>query len=143
MSLKVFDLECAHGHVFEGWFSAEASFGQQQAAGEVQCPVCGDDRIVRKLSAPRLSLPTARREHEARQALAGLQAQALRKMRELVRQTEDVGTGFAREAMRMHHGEIEERAIRGKASAQEQQELADAGVAVVPLPAFLDDEQLQ
>lgn len=33
----------------------------------------------------------------------------------------------------MHHGETEERGIRGQASAQEAAELLEEGIAVMPL----------
>jgi hypothetical protein len=43
----------------------------------------------------------------------------------------------------MHEGEIEERAIRGTATAQEREELLSEGITVMPIPDFLDDERLQ
>jgi len=54
--MKVFDLECAARHVFEGWFAREADFTEQMARQLVQCPVCGDAQIVKRLSAPRLNV---------------------------------------------------------------------------------------
>jgi hypothetical protein len=60
-----------------------------------------------------------------------------------VRSTENVGERFAAEARRMHAGEIEERAIRGTATPQERESLAQEGIAVMPIPDFLDDDRLQ
>lgn len=67
----------------------------------------------------------------------------MRKVRELIRQTENVGAGFAAEARRIHEGEAAERPIRGTATADERAELAEEGIEVLALPAFLDDDQLQ
>jgi hypothetical protein len=53
--------------------------------------------------------------------------------RRIIAGTEDVGSRFAAEARRMHYGEVEERGIRGQASAQETAELLDEGIAVLPL----------
>jgi hypothetical protein len=61
----------------------------------------------------------------------------------MVRNTENVGDRFVQEARRMHEGEIEERAIRGTATAQEREELLSEGITVMPIPDFLDDERLQ
>ncbi|MCJ9712002.1 DUF1178 family protein, partial [Bordetella hinzii] len=72
-----------------------------------------------------------------------LQAEVMRKVRELIRQTENVGAGFAAEARRIHEGEAAERPIRGTATADERAELAEEGIEVLSLPAFLDDDQLQ
>lgn len=63
-----------------------------------------------------------------------LQAAWLQWARQVVAQTEDVGSRFAQEARRIHYGETEERPIRGQATARETAELLEEGVAVMPLP---------
>ncbi|CAM5421954.1 DUF1178 family protein [Eoetvoesiella caeni] len=163
MSLKVFDLQCELGHVFEGWFSSLENYDSQQAGGLLSCPVCDNRQIARKLSAPRLNMGRGKDESGAGQEaalgqpsgkaqpvaapgmeqLAQLQAQVLQHMRQMVRNTEDVGADFVQEARRMHEGEIEERAIRGTATMQERESLARDGIAVMPIPDYLDDDRLQ
>jgi hypothetical protein len=63
----------------------------------------------------------------------------LQMARHVVENTEDVGAGFAREASKMHHGEVPERPIRGQASPQEKQALREEGIEIAEmmLPAFL------
>lgn len=161
MSLKVFDLQCGNGHVFEGWFNANKGFEQQLAQGLLDCPVCGDDSIERKLSAPRLNLSSIRGTSDATQEhtdkdgpdhepavmaspqLVKLQAELLRHMRQAVKNSEDVGPRFAQEALKIHHGDAKSRAIKGSVTADERRELADEGVAIMPVPDFLDDDLLQ
>jgi hypothetical protein len=58
--MKVLDLQCQHQHSFEGWFGSEDDFQSQLARGMVECPLCGDASITKKLSAPRLNLSGAR-----------------------------------------------------------------------------------
>jgi hypothetical protein len=58
--MKVLDLQCQHAHSFEGWFGSEDDFQSQLARGLVECPMCGDATITKKLSAPRLNLSGAR-----------------------------------------------------------------------------------
>jgi len=150
--MKVLDLGCQHGHVFEGWFASEDDFQSQKARALVQCPMCGDTEIDKRLSAPRLNLgapaPSALSPSSvpaASAASAGaaappapsrqaLQAAWLRMSREVIARTEDVGERFVDEARRMHHGEIEERAIRGQASAEDAMALLEEGIGVLPLP---------
>ena len=138
--MKVLDLQCRSGHVFEGWFASEDEFQGQRQRGLVQCPLCADGHIEKRLSAPRLNLgaaeePAAAASASAAAALpAPLQAAWLDLARRIVAHTEDVGTRFAEEARRMHHGEAEERAIRGQATADEAVQLLEEGIAVVPLP---------
>ncbi len=67
----------------------------------------------------------------------------MRKVREILRKTENVGAGFAAEARRIHEGEAVERPIRGTATADERAELAEDGIDILSVPAFLDEDQLQ
>ena len=144
--MKVLDLHCHEGHVFEGWFASEDDFQSQNQRGLVQCPWCGDSSISKRLSAPRLNLgakppvpapaqPTASAGSQEAVALPpALQAAWLELARKIAANTEDVGKRFADEARRMHHGETEERAIRGQATPDEAAQLLDEGIAVLPLP---------
>lgn len=51
----VFDLTCAQGHVFEGWFRDSAAFELQKTAGDIVCPVCADCVITKAPMAPNLA----------------------------------------------------------------------------------------
>jgi len=70
--MKVLDLQCSQGHVFEGWFSSEDDFQSQKQRELVQCPLCNDHQVHKRLSAPRLNLGArppalARSGHDANQ----------------------------------------------------------------------------
>lgn len=54
--MKVLDLQCDAGHVFEGWFGSEQDYQHQLARSLVSCPMCSSATITKKLSAPRLNL---------------------------------------------------------------------------------------
>lgn len=147
--MKVLDLHCHAGHVFEGWFASEDDFQSQNQRGLVQCPFCGDSSISKGLSAPRLNLgakppvpaaaapATQGNVPQGQDSVAlppALQAAWMELARKIAANTEDVGNRFADEARRMHHGETEERAIRGQATPDEAAQLLDEGIAVLPLP---------
>ena len=150
--MKVFNLQCAAQHGFEGWFASEDDFQQQLARQLVSCPLCNDTGITKLPSAPRLNLGAKapsktepKPSHAASpgaaptQTPAGAEVQALqaawmKTVRHLVANTEDVGPRFAEEARRMHHGEAPERGIRGQASADEREALREEGIDVMQLP---------
>jgi hypothetical protein len=54
--MKVLDLQCGQQHSFEGWFGSEDDFQSQLTRGLVQCPLCSNADITKKLSAPRFNL---------------------------------------------------------------------------------------
>jgi hypothetical protein len=155
--MKVFDLQCELHHVFEGWFGSEADYASQLERGLLTCPLCGSGTVSKMLSAPRLNLgggaaspvdTSASSSSPASPSAAvtvaagaeqALQAAWLQATRQIMAQTQDVGTHFAEEARKMHYGEIEARGIRGQASRQETEALLDEGIGVLPLalPAAL------
>lgn len=149
--MKVLNLQCARQHAFEGWFASESDFQAQCTAGQMVCPLCGDTRVHKTPSAPRLNLgasnskpvpaqhspgdiTTATEEHGQLPDAQALQAAILRMARHLAANTENVGTRFAEEARRIHYGEVAGRAIRGQASVAETHALLEEGIAVLPLP---------
>lgn len=52
----VFDLKCAHQHIFEVWFRSSADYERQKINGLLSCPICGDQDIKKSIMAPNVSL---------------------------------------------------------------------------------------
>lgn len=162
--MKVLDLQCSQGHSFEGWFGSQGDYDEQRAQGLLTCPICNDSDIVKLLSAPRLNLghglaptpatdtagqaavpstatpqaPSPSSSHAPMPAelrgLQQMQAAMLNMVRQVMANTEDVGTQFAEEARKIHYGEREERSIRGQATREETEALLEEGIDIVPLP---------
>lgn len=135
--MKVLNLQCSHGHGFEGWFASEDDFQGQLQRALVECPLCGDLSVAKMPSAPRLNLGAAREEPKQDVMAtpdAAMQAAWLKMVRHVMSSTEDVGERFAEEARRIHYGETEERGIRGQASRKETEALLEEGIGVLPLP---------
>jgi len=145
--MKVLDLQCTHGHGFEGWFASAEAFETQLADGLVECPICADTAITKLVSAPRLNLTGATAPNTTAPAVERApvvdspEARWMRAVREVMTKTEDVGERFAEEARRMHYGETEERGIRGQASAEQAESLREEGVPFVSfaVPAALKE----
>ena len=139
----VYDLACAHGHRFEGWFGSGDDFEQQQTKGLVRCPMC-DVAQVERLPSARVAVPKnapvaapAPASTPNDNAVAGIPAEVIAKLREVVRNTENVGTRFPEEARKIHYEEVPARAIRGQASPEEAQALRDEGIDFAPIPPVL------
>jgi len=58
-----YDLICAAGHNFEGWFSSSADFDKQRGAGQIPCAICASPNIDRAIMAPNVS--TSRQKEKA------------------------------------------------------------------------------
>jgi hypothetical protein len=145
----IYDLACAQGHRFEGWFASGEDFAQQQERKLVRCPIC-DVAAVERLPSARVSVPKgapspapsapAPVAATTEGAITGIPAELIAKLREIVRNTENVGSRFPEEARKIHYEEVPARAIRGQASAEEVQALRDEGIDFAPIPPVLMSE---
>ena len=145
----VYDLACAHGHRFEGWFASGDAFAEQKQRQLVRCPVC-DAHEVDRLPSARVSVPKGGAAQPSApmppqpapaEAVAGMPAEVIAKLREIVRNTENVGRRFPEEARKIHYDEAPARAIRGQASAEEAASLREEGIDFAPIPPLLTGEQ--
>lgn len=139
----LFNLKCAKGHVFEGWFRDGAAFDAQAAAREIACPSCGSRKIAKAPMAPRIGKgasgekerpaekPAERKPIPAPHAMM----QALRELRRHVEANCDyVGDQFPAEARRIHYGESDRRNIYGEATEEEARALDDEGIEFRRIP---------
>ena len=131
--MKVLNLACAHEHRFEGWFASDEDYASQKERGLVECPLCGDTAIARLPSAPRLNVSKLREVVAMPDAMSQQQSHWMRAVRHLMANTEDVGERFPEEARRIHYGEVEQRGIRGRASAEDTDALREEGIEVMAL----------
>jgi len=138
----VLDLSCEHQHQFEGWFASSAAFDAQSGGGQIECPICGSHHIVRRPSAPYVNTrsraatgqPPVPKPSPAAPLTADESVRLIAMLRAAGRHSEDVGERFPDEARRIHYGETDPRAIRGKASGDDIEELLEEGILVLPVP---------
>jgi len=135
-SMIAFDLICANGHKFECWFKTGGSYEEQKAGGVIMCPICNDSNVEKAIS------PIAIRRHGAvkpkqKKRRKGRPLSGPAAVYDYVNKNfEDVGPNFAREALRIHHGEAEERMIRGVTLPQEEEVLKEEGVPFLKIPVI-------
>lgn len=153
-----YTLICDNAHEFESWFASSGSFDEQAKRGFVTCPVCDSAKVERAVMSPAVartdrgrrsaetvaapetaSPPPAPAPAAQPVALIGEREMALRAMltalhEHVAANAEPVGKNFAEEALKIHHGESESRAIYGEASAKDAQMLHEEGVEFMPLP---------
>jgi hypothetical protein len=134
----VYDLICAQQHRFEGWFASADDFARQSERTLVRCPMCDDATIERRPSVNvqvgRATAPAAEREEAPPAQQIPAEGEALKALRQLIAQSENVGAGFAEEARKIHYEEVPKRSIRGQATREEAAELRDEGIEFMSLP---------
>ena len=131
-----FDLQCAEGHCFEGWFEDSNAYEYQKKKGLLSCPVCNDTRISKVPST--FSIKSS-------QTVAPLGgdvekiANLSQKVEAFVKENfDDVGCNFATEALKIHYGVAEPRNIRGVSTQQEEKTLEKEGITFFKIPMAAD-----
>lgn len=141
-----YDLICAKGHEFDGWFSDSAAYDQQAKRGLISCTVCGVTKIEKQIMAPGIPI-RGNRKSETQAMAAGpvdLRAAAMMQMmrdyrKHVMENSENVGDRFVDEARKIHFKEVKERAIYGNASADDAKALIEEGIDVHPIPRLPED----
>jgi hypothetical protein len=128
-----YDLQCSHGHQFEGWFEDSAAFERQNRQQLIACPACDDTAISRipstfaiKGTSAALPLPS-----DGKVNMAALGRQIVDYVEN---HFDNVGSDFAKEALKMHYGVTAPRNIRGVSTSQEEDTLKSEGVKFFKFP---------
>lgn len=129
-----FDMQCSSGHIFEGWFDSLKSFEEQNSKDMVSCPYC-EDTNVKKVLSP-VSVKRSAESKPLSQAPIDYQKLAKEMVNYINTNSEDVGTKFAAEALKMHYGATEKKNIRGIATPQEEESLKQEGVDFFKFPVY-------
>jgi len=132
-----YSVRCGKDHVFEAWFKGSATFDAQSKSGDIVCPQCGNNLVVKAPMAPRIvksQKSDVSHESRAREVAERILEAAVEMRKEVEANCDYVGGQFADEARKIHYGEADERGIYGEASDEETQELDDEGIDVIKLP---------
>ncbi len=70
----IFDLICAHNHIFEGWFSSSKDYETQKENKLLLCPSCGSEDIKKSVMAPNIGLKTNQKKISPPQSLPAPQS---------------------------------------------------------------------
>ena len=129
-----YDLQCANGHSFEGWFEDRQAYLDQKKKSLISCPVCNDTAvdIVPSTFAIK-STPSSGHSQLAIEA-AALEKIGKKAIEYVEKNFDNVGCDFAKEALKIHYGAAEPRNIRGVSTQEEEKTLTEEGVEFIKIP---------
>ncbi len=129
-----FDLICANGHTFEGWFDNLDSFEKQDSENMINCPLC-DNTEIKKILSPVAMKSSSKYNPEIKNPEIDYHKLAMEMINYIQNEFEDIGSGFTKEALKIHYGAAEARNIRGTATKDEEKILEEEGVPFVKFPS--------
>jgi hypothetical protein len=129
-----FDLMCANGHTFEGWFDNLESFERQDSENMIICPLC-ENTEIKKILSPVAMKSSSRSVSKNHNLPIDYQKLAVEMINYIQNEFEDLGPSFTKEALKIHYGAAEARNIRGTATKDEEKILEEEGVPYVKFPS--------
>jgi len=135
-----YDLQCTKGHSFEGWFEDRKAYLDQKKKDLISCPVCNDTSvdIVPSTFAIKSGAPSISKDFAAEKAI--LEKSEKEAIEFVNKNFDDVGSDFAKEALKIHYGAAEPRNIRGVSTKDEEKTLKDEGIQFIKIPMPLRPE---
>lgn len=133
-----YDLQCVNGHSFEGWFEDRRAYEAQKKKALIACPVCNSTSIARVPSTFAIKSSNPLKEFSDQQADF---ENIGKKIVDFVEKSfDDVGSDFAKEALKMHYGVTKARNIRGVSTKEEEKTLNEEGIQFfkIPMPEVPD-----
>jgi hypothetical protein len=134
----VYDLTCAAGHTFEGWFEDRKAFDAQKRKKLISCPICNDLNVTRLPSA--FSIKSSPKRAQGKPSLDNPEAFEKLMCDYLEKNFDDVGCDFSKEALKIHYGVSEQRNIRGTSTKEEEDTLKKEGIHFVKIPVPVSSE---
>ena len=129
----IYDLKCDKGHKFEGWFRDRNAFEEQRIQKLISCPVCGSVNNEVVPSSVTVMCRDNKTKVVQEKELTTMKAYQVIKAY-MDANFDDVGDKFTDVAIRIHHGEEEERNIKGTATRDEEDMLSKEGIHFIKIP---------
>ncbi len=98
----------------------------------ITCPMCRDTHIRRVLSP--VAIGSSQADTGPKEAEPDYEKLAMDMMTYIRDNFDDVGTAFAKEALKIHYGVAQKRNIRGSATAEEENVLKQEGIKFFKIP---------
>ena len=129
-----YDLQCANGHTFEGWFEDRKTYLDQQKKGLISCPVCNDNAVDNVPSTFAIKSSQFSGQRQLSTEAAALEKIGKQAIEFVEKNFDNVGCEFAKEALKIHYGAAEPRNIRGMSTKEEEKTLVEEGVQFIKIP---------
>ena len=154
--LKCKSIYCSTQNEFDGWFQSIEAFENQMQSGLINCPICGDDNIIKLLATPNVrksklkiskniefqnasDVSNSEKSYLGNEKIKNITTMLRTIKKEIQKNSMFVGDEFVSKARSMKEGKIKERPIHGHGTKKEVQELRDEGIDVVNIPWIPDD----
>ena len=130
-----YNLKCHQDHEFESWFSNSEEFDKLNKKNLLECIYCSSKKIKKSIMAPMITNSKKEEQIEIINAEFKKEKNELLKLRKYIEKNFDyVGKDFSKKVREVYYDKNNKKAIYGKATLEEKEELADEGIDLLTIP---------
>ena len=130
-----YNLKCHQDHEFESWFSNSEEFDKLNKKNLLECIYCSSKKINKSIMAPMITNSKKEEQIEIINAEFKKEKNELLKLRKYIEKNFDyVGKDFSKKVREVYYDKKNKKAIYGKATTEEKEELADEGIDLITIP---------
>ena len=128
-----YNLICECKKTFESWFLNSSEYEMLKKKKLINCIYCNSTKIQKTIMAPNLSV-RSNKNIKRNKLEKNIKKQLVEFKKYIEKNYEDVGSNFPQEARSIHYDNKNSKAIYGKATPEETEELLDEGIDVTTIP---------
>ncbi len=131
-----YNLKCNNEHEFESWFSNSAEFDKLNNKNLLECIYCSSKKIKKSIMSPMIS--SSKNDYDQIEITNDQlknEKNNLLKLRNFVEKNFDyVEKDFTKKVREIFYDKKSKRAIYGKATPEEKEELSEEGINLISIP---------
>ena len=131
-----YNLKCNNDHEFESWFSNSKEYDKLNKKRLLECIYCNSKKISKSIMAPTI-LNTRKKDKQIEIINKDFidEKNKLLNLRKYIEKNFDyVGKDFSKKVREVYYDKKNKKAIYGKATPQEREELAEEGIDLLSIP---------
>ena len=131
-----YNLKCEKNHEFESWFSNSEEFDKLNTKGMLECIYCSSKKITKSIMAPMIS--SSKKNNNQIDIIENEFKKEKNKLLQLRKYIENnfdyVGDDFSRKVREVYYDKKSNKAIYGKTTPEEREELSEEGIDLFSIP---------
>ena len=131
-----YNLKCENNHEFESWFSESEEFNKLNKKNLLECIYCSSKKINKSIMAPMISnfKNSNEKKLEIDKDLKKQKDKLLEFRKYIERNFDYVGKDFSKKVREVYYDKKNKKAIYGKTTQKEREELAEEGIDLLSVP---------
>tara|TARA_X000000950_G_scaffold238048_1_gene289932 strand:- start:474 stop:896 length:423 start_codon:yes stop_codon:yes gene_type:complete len=131
-----YNLKCNHDHEFESWFSNSKEYEKLNKKGFLECIYCSSKKINKSIMAPTIlnSKEKEKKIDTINQDFKDEKNNLLNLRKYIEKNFDYVGKDFSKKVREVYYDKKNKKAIYGKVTPQEREELAEEGIDLISIP---------